>query len=329
MIRNIEYNIDINGISPKTKQFGGVQGDHKVTKVVFNLADDLYQQIKGCKYRFDVYDGEGGVIHYETKVLETSKLEHLLENATTKCGGTVKVVLVFTNSKDNETEYELYSFPAILTLKSLPEGRAKEGEDYTSVSTLAESAKAAAEQAKEIEETLSQAVKDANDIKKAYDEGQLKGEKGEKGEKGDTGPQGPQGEPGKDAGVENLQKGDYSIDLYNEYLDSETSAVSVQFLQRALDAYIDYFNKNIVVGMGGEAPVITLKQTEEGAIFTVTDKNGTNSVTILNGTDGMQGEQGKDGYTPIKGIDYFTEGDKEELITSILANFEDASEVAM
>lgn len=45
------------------------------------------------------------------------------------------------------------------------------------------------------------------------------------------------------------------------------------------------------------------------------------------GIQGIPGENGADGYTPIKGTDYFTESDKQELITSILATFTDAEEV--
>jgi hypothetical protein len=38
---------------------------------------------------------------------------------------------------------------------------------------------------------------------------------------------------------------------------------------------------------------------------------------------------GKDGYTPVKGVDYFTEADKSEIVSSVLANFTDVSEVAL
>lgn len=45
------------------------------------------------------------------------------------------------------------------------------------------------------------------------------------------------------------------------------------------------------------------------------------------GPQGIPGTNGTDGYTPVKGVDYFTEADKQELITSILATFTDAEEV--
>lgn len=39
--------------------------------------------------------------------------------------------------------------------------------------------------------------------------------------------------------------------------------------------------------------------------------------TGTNGQDGKDGKDGEDGYTPIKGVDYFTEADIEELIAKI------------
>lgn len=37
------------------------------------------------------------------------------------------------------------------------------------------------------------------------------------------------------------------------------------------------------------------------------------------GEQGIQGEKGADGHTPVKGIDYFTEVDKEEMVNDVLA----------
>lgn len=47
----------------------------------------------------------------------------------------------------------------------------------------------------------------------------------------------------------------------------------------------------------------------------------------LKGDAGPQGEPGKDGYTPIKGIDYFTETDKQEMINSVLTSLPNSEEV--
>lgn len=37
------------------------------------------------------------------------------------------------------------------------------------------------------------------------------------------------------------------------------------------------------------------------------------------GPQGIQGEKGADGYTPVKGVDYFTEADKTEMVNAVLA----------
>lgn len=46
------------------------------------------------------------------------------------------------------------------------------------------------------------------------------------------------------------------------------------------------------------------------------------------GIQGIQGEKGNDGYTPVKGVDYYTEAEKDELVNEILSNFVDGNEVA-
>lgn len=57
-------------------------------------------------------------------------------------------------------------------------------------------------------------------------------------------------------------------------------------------------------GEPGFSPIAKVEKTEDGAVITITDENGTTTATVLNG---------KDGKTPVKGVDYFTEEDKEEL----------------
>lgn len=42
----------------------------------------------------------------------------------------------------------------------------------------------------------------------------------------------------------------------------------------------------------------------------------------------IKGEPGTDGYTPVKGVDYFTEADKEELVASVMAALPNGDEVS-
>ena len=45
------------------------------------------------------------------------------------------------------------------------------------------------------------------------------------------------------------------------------------------------------------------------------------------GPKGDPGSAGKDGYTPVKGVDYFTEADKAEMVQSVLAALPNAEGV--
>ena len=221
-IKTIEYKVNINGIAPATEQFGGMQGDHKVTSLFFNLDDYLHDTIEDAAltaggkamYRFDVYDGEGGIWQSEPAELDhTVSIE--LEEKYTRHGVKITVYLVLTAlSADNNTEKELYSFPAIIHLKNRPEGTYQDGENYESVTSLAEAAKSnalAAEKSNkelqaftsEIEKKLKNGEFDGVGVESAViinDEliitytdgtvqnlGDVKGDTGPQGEKGDKG----------------------------------------------------------------------------------------------------------------------------------------------
>lgn len=55
----------------------------------------------------------------------------------------------------------------------------------------------------------------------------------------------------------------------------------------------------------------------EQGIQGVAGKDGANGQNGLNGLDGRDGKDGADGKTPVKGVDYFTDADKKELIADI------------
>ena len=69
---------------------------------------------------------------------------------------------------------------------------------------------------------------------------------------------------------------------------------------------------------------------------TISNEDGGTNVITVTKTDGSSstfsvknGNKGSDGYTPVKGTDYFTEADKNELVNLVLANFSNVSEVGM
>lgn len=83
-------------------------------------------------------------------------------------------------------------------------------------------------------------------------------------------------------------------------------------------------------GADGFSPVAKVETITNGATITITDKNGTTTATILNGakgTDGDPGPKGDPGTTPVKGVDYYTEADKQEMVQLVLAAIPSAQEV--
>lgn len=154
MVRKIEYTVSESGIAPAVTQFGGVQGEHRATELLFSIDSALWAKLEGLVtneggkliYRFDGYDGEGGVHRSDTASLVESA-SYLLEEQLTRYGGTVRVVLVVSLVKSDTTEMELYSFPAVLRLKGVPMGTESEDKNHESMTTLAEVAKSSAETA--------------------------------------------------------------------------------------------------------------------------------------------------------------------------------------
>lgn len=61
---------------------------------------------------------------------------------------------------------------------------------------------------------------------------------------------------------------------------------------------------------------ITATKVGTTTTITITNKNDTTtSVQIKDGEKGETGENGEDGYTPIKGVDYWTQQDKNEIVS--------------
>lgn len=69
-----------------------------------------------------------------------------------------------------------------------------------------------------------------------------------------------------------------------------------------------------------EVDNVDINVSKSGTVTTVTisKKDGTEkSVQILDGQEGKQGEKGEPGYTPQKGIDYWTNQDKQEILNEV------------
>ena len=55
---------------------------------------------------------------------------------------------------------------------------------------------------------------------------------------------------------------------------------------------------------------------------------GPQGIQGIQGPKGDKGDTGADGHTPIKGTDYFTEADKQELVTAVIAALPSTEEVS-
>ena len=134
-----------------------------------------------------------------------------------------------------------------------------------------------------------------------------KGDKGDKGERGLQGVQGVQGERGADGA-----KGDKGD-------KGERGEQGIQGLKGE-------------TGEKGEKGTDGTSATHRwsGTTLYITSASGTSSANLKgekgdpgtngkDGTNGTNGKDGVDGYTPVKGKDYFTETDKAEIVSSVIA----------
>lgn len=123
----------------------------------------------------------------------------------------------------------------------------------------------------------------------------IKGTKGDKGDKGDRGQQGVQGVQGERG--EQGQKGD----------KGDRGEQGVQGVQGAKGE----------TGAQGQKGADGTPATHRwsGTTLYITSASGTSSANLKGdkGDPGTDGKDGADGYTPIKGTDYFTEDDVQEI----------------
>ena len=73
-------------------------------------------------------------------------------------------------------------------------------------------------------------------------------------------------------------------------------------------------------GATGKSPTVVIEETASGVMVEVTNADGTNYIGyVLHGEKGAAGADGKDGKTPVKGVDYFTEADKAEMVSAVIS----------
>lgn len=68
--------------------------------------------------------------------------------------------------------------------------------------------------------------------------------------------------------------------------------------------------------------------SEEQWLESLKGADGVNGTNGRDGRDGVDGADGIDGHTPVKGTDYFTDADKSEFVSLVMAALPDGDEVS-
>ncbi|MDD2362805.1 MAG: hypothetical protein PHH84_07635, partial [Oscillospiraceae bacterium] len=110
LLRTIRFNADIDGITPKTPQFAGVQGDHCATRLIFTLDDRLISP--EYLYRVEFMDGMSN--YYTTELLipdgVTDAITVPLTRSITHTGGSREVRLIVSRLETDLTkEFVLFT----------------------------------------------------------------------------------------------------------------------------------------------------------------------------------------------------------------------------
>lgn len=116
---------------------------------------------------------------------------------------------------------------------------------------------------------------------------------------------------------------------------ADEAALSAQQAQEEAEKVLNYGpkigeNGNWLVGgedtgqpSQGFSPAVQIKPIDNGTEVAITDKNGEKSFEVKDGKDGKDGQDGApgtpgkngaDGKTPVRGVDYWTNEDKKEIV---------------
>ena len=112
---------------------------------------------------------------------------------------------------------------------------------------------------------------------------------------------------------------------------------SIQDPDAIKNAVNDYLDQNPVEApvqsVNGHTGAVKLTAKDVGAISQDNLQNAINEALVqakasgeFDGKDGADGAPGADGYTPVKGVDYFTDADKQELVQDVLNILPNAEE---
>ncbi len=143
-LRRVQFNADIDGMTPKAPQFAGVQGDHRATDILITLDDRLISS--GHLYRVEFMDCMN---NYDTTELlipdeESNTITVPLTRSITRTGGIWEVRLIVSQlGADLSEEFVLFTLAGRIYLDSRQEGEAGETHEQRGLSALISDAKAA------------------------------------------------------------------------------------------------------------------------------------------------------------------------------------------
>ena len=179
-LRIVSFTVGSDGISPKTAQNAGVQGEQNATQITFVLNDRLISELKYQKdkaggrllYRFDTVDAGGFTDRTDYAELTdgVSEVSYSIGTDLSMFGGNAKVYLSITLEKSDSTLTELFSLPAILYFSPRP-GAEYEDKEKRSLSTLARIAKECSITAVESRDTSVAAMERTELAQRSLEEG--------------------------------------------------------------------------------------------------------------------------------------------------------------
>lgn len=94
----------------------------------------------------------------------------------------------------------------------------------------------------------------------------------------------------------------------------EGGTPSIEFLEEKVAETLQYRDE---AKYASENVNVFIPHISEDGTLTFTNGAGLENPAPVK----IRGEKGEDGRTPIKGVDYYTESDKQEIIDNVLANF--------
>ena len=112
-MKEINYLVTKNDITPKKVQAAGLMGEHLSTRIIFTLSSELLSY----EYLLNITTGAGEFYSTDFLILSEDKIYYDLPNTITASGGICNINLIIKNGEE-----VMFSFPARLSFESTAEG---------------------------------------------------------------------------------------------------------------------------------------------------------------------------------------------------------------